>query len=76
MGGSDERVVLVIVVDLIAIKDCCVPCVGKFGCAQKGRFCDARGDVDVSCRCLHVSCELTNFSGFLCDPIGQAENLV
>ena len=76
MGDSDDGVVLVVDVDLIAVKDCCVTCVGKFGCAQKGHFGDAGGDVDISCQCLHVGCEFTNFSGFLCGPIGQAENFV
>ncbi len=54
MGERDDGVVLVIDVDLIAIKDCCVDCIGKFGCAHEGRFGDARGAVYVSRRSAHV----------------------
>ena len=76
MGDSDDGVVLVVDVDLIAVKDCCVTCVGKFGCAQQGRFGDAGGDVYVSPRCTHVCGELTDLSGFLCGSVGQSVNFI
>jgi len=73
----DDSVVLVIDVDLIAIEDCCVAyIICKFGCAQEGRFGDAGGDVDILCRCSHISGKLANLSGFLCGPIEQSEDFV
>ena len=36
---------LIVDVDLITVKDCCVACIGEFGCAHEGRFSDAGGDV-------------------------------
>ncbi len=76
MGERDDGVVLVIDVDLIAVKDCCVDCIGKFGCAHEGRFGDARGDVYVSRRSAHVGGEFTDLSGFLSGPVGQAEDFI
>ena len=76
MGDHDDGVVLVIDVDLIAIKDCCVAFIGKFGCAHEGRFGDAGGDVDILCRCSHISGKLANLSGFLCGPVEQSEDFV
>ncbi len=67
---------LVVDVDLIAVEDCCDACVGKFGCAQEGRFGDVGGDVDVLCRCWHVGGEFANLSGFLCGPVEQSEDFV
>ena len=64
-------VLLVIDVDLIAVKDCCVACIGKFCCAHEGRFGDAGGDVYVSPQCVHVGGEFADLSGFLCGPVGQ-----
>ena len=76
-GDRDDSVVLVIDVDLIAIEDCCVAyIICKFGCAQEGRFGDAGGDVDILCRCSHISGKLANLSGFLCGPIEQSEDFV
>ncbi len=60
---------LIVDVDLVTLEDCCVACVGEFGCAHEGRFGDAGGDVYVSRWCSHVCGELADLSGFLCGPV-------
>ena len=75
-GDRADGVVLVIDVDLITVKDCCVACVSKVGCAHEGHFGDAGGYVYVSRRCAHIGGKFADLSGFLLGPVGQAEDFI